>query len=482
MAGAIHSLSLLLLVVAVSMLATALVGLGMGESVAAAPFFTTAMATGFVAGSIYFASRRRAEARSRRGRYLFLVLAWVIPPIFAAIPLLPATDGDFFASLFEAVSGLTTTGASVFAEIDALSRTDVLWRAELHWLGGFLTLVLVIVALAPAGVGGIPARDSVVARRAVSGEGAPQWGLIRDLLIGYSVTTAVVIGALAAAGIPSFDAVCLAMASVSTGGFMPSDGGLGAYASPLGELILALAMIAGATSVLWHRMLVGGRWQALRDHRESYWIIAAAFFVGLAAAIALVDDFGIGWGEALRLGFVNGASLVSTSGMEVQAGGFGLLPVAFVLLVAMIGGGAFSTAGGLRFFRLGGMLIESLKETRRLIYPHGVRPKVFGSREFDVGVIKAIWSLVTASIAVLAIAALGMALSGVEFGGAAAAAVAMLSNVGGVYTAEWAEAASWPTFAEMPIGVQLLLMAVMIVGRLEVIAVVVAVSLVIWRS
>ncbi len=482
MATAIHSLSLLLAAVAAAMLATALAGLALGEAGAASHFFTMALVAGFVAGGSFFASRRPRGTRSSSGRYRFIILAWLVAPPFAAFPLMEPTDGDFVAALFESVSGLTTTGASVFAEVDGLSRTMVLWRAELHWLGGLLTLGLVVVALAPAGVGGIPSRDSVIARRAVSGEGASQWGLIRDLVIGYAVLTAVVVGALAFTGMPSFDALCLALAAVSTGGFMPSDAPLAAYDNPAMEIVLAIAMIAGATSILWHRMLVGGRWRSLRDHRESYWIVAAAAFVGLAAAIALFENGGTGWGEALRHGFVNGASLVSTSGLVVQEGGFGLLPVAFVLLVAMVGGGAFSTAGGLRFYRLGGMLLESMKETRRLVYPHGVRPRIFGAREFDVNVMKAIWSLFTASIAVLAVAAVGVALSGVDFGGAAAAAVSALSNVGPVYSSDWAEAASWPTFAEMPGSVQLLLAAVMIIGRLEIIAILVAASLLLWRN
>lgn len=481
MAAAIHSLSVVLAAIAAAMLATALAGLGLSEPDSAQIFFTMATITGFVAGGVFFASRRPNPRRSASGKYVFVLLAWLVPPLFGAVPLMRSAGGDYVAALFEAVSGLTTTGASVFGSVDALPRTIVLWRAELHWLGGLLTLVLIVIALAPAGIGGIPTRDRAIARRAISGEGGRRWVLIRDILVGYGILTAIILVALTFAGVPAFDALCLAMSAVSTGGFLPVDGGLARYANPGMELIIAFGMIAGATSILWHRMIVGARWQSLRDHRESYWIIVAVLMIGIVAAGVLIDE-GTSFGEAVRRGFVNGASLVSTSGMEVQPGGFGLLPAALVLLTAVVGGGAFSTAGGIRFYRLGGMVVESLKETRRLIYPHGVRPRIFGAREFDADVMKAVWSLFASAIAVMAIAAVGLALAGIDFGGAAAGAVAAFASVGSVYTAEWADAAGWPAFAEMPPALQLLLAAVMITGRLEVVAIIVAVSLLVWRS
>jgi trk system potassium uptake protein TrkH len=481
MLAAIHNLAIVLAVVAVGMLSTALVGYGHGEVASAQTFLAIAALTGFVAGGVFFASRIGAGKGGRASRYLFVILAWTVPPLFAAIPLMNQVDGSFISAMFEAVSGATTTGASVFDRVGDLPRTVLLWRAELHWLGGFLTLVLIVTVLAPSGVGGVPGRDSAIARRVLAGEGARQWLLIRDLLIGYGTITVVTVAMLLAARIPSFDAFCLAMSAVSTGGFLPVDGGVASYANPLAEIILAVAMLAGATSIISHRMIVGGRWQALRDHRESYWLILVAIVIGLIFAEAFMDRGAESFGLALHRGLATGASLVSTTGMEIESGGFSALPLPLVLLVALVGGGAFSTAGGLRFFRIGGMLVESIKETRRLIYPHGIRPKLFGAREFDVGAMKAIWSLFTATLALLALVLAGMALAGIDFGGALAATVSAFSNDGGVYNSGWAEAANWPTFAEMPVAIKLLMAGVMIVGRLEIIAIVVAVSLLVWR-
>ncbi len=482
MLAAIHSLAIVLAAVAAAMATTALAGFGYGEDATAQTFLAIAVLTGFVAGGVFFASRIGAGRGKRASRYLFVILAWTVPPFFAAIPLMAQLDGSFSAALFEAVSGVTTTGASVFTSVAALPKTVLLWRAELHWLGGFLTLVLIVSVLAPTGMGDMRTRDAAIARRAVSGEGTRRWLLIRDLLVGYTTITLVTVAALIAARVPGFDAFCLAMSAVSTGGFLPVDGGLAAYGNPLAEIILAIAMLIGATSVLWHRMLVTGRWQALRDHRESYWLIAAAVTVGLAYTGAFMNGESEGLWTALHRGLTTGASLVSTTGMQVESGGFSALPIPLVLVVALVGGGAFSTAGGLRFFRVGGMLVESIKETRRLIYPHGIRPKIFGAREFDVVAMKAIWSLFTATLALLALAAAGVALSGIDFSGALAATVSAFSNNGAVYHSGWAEAANWPTFAAMPVPVQLLLAGVMIVGRLEIIAIVVAVSLVVWKT
>ena len=483
MTAAIHSLAIVLAACATAMLATGLTGHILTEPTVANDFIIMAVVTGFVAGGVYFASRRPAAGAKRPGRYLFIVLAWVVPPLFLATPILNTTGVGFFAAWLETVSGLTTTGASVFfGSVGDLAQTIVLWRAELHWIGGFLTLVLIVTVLAPSGFGGVPSRHVAIARRAVSGEGARQWVLIRDLLVGYTAITAVLVFGLLTARLPVVDAFSLAMSAVSTGGFMPVDGGLAVYQSAAVEIMLSVAMLIGATSVLWHRMVLGGRWQALTDHRESYWLIGAALVVGFAFAVALATGNELSWGQALHRGLTSGASLVSTTGMEIQPGGFAALPIPLVLLVALVGGGAFSTAGGLRFFRVGGMFAESIKETRRLIYPHGVRPKLFGAPEFDVGTAKAIWSLFSATLAFLAFVAIAITLAGIDFGGALAATVSAFSNVGGVFSSAWAEAAGWPSFSELPVAAQFLMAAVMIVGRLEIIAIIVVVSVIVWRS
>lgn len=478
---AVHNLAITLAVVAVSMLLTALAGFGFGEASAAQQFAAIAVLTGFVAGGLFFATRVQFEKGLRPGKFLFVVLAWIVPPLFAAIPLIDASGG-YLPALFEAISGLTTTGATIFERVAPLDRTLILWRAELHWLGGFLTLALIVTVLAPGGIGGIPSRQSVFTRRPVSGEGGRPWHLLRDALVGYLLVTFVIAVSLVFAGLPGFDAICLAMSAIATGAFMPIDGGVVTYASPSAEIILALAMLVGATSILWHRMIAGLRWEALRDHRESYWLVATALVVGLAYAVSMMTNLGHSFGLALHRGLATGASLVSTSGIEIEAGGFRMLPVPIVLLVALVGGGSFSTAGGLRLFRVGGMLVESLKETRRLIYPHGMTPRPFGAREFDIGTMKAIWSLFSATLALLAAVAVAISLIGIDFGGALAATVSAFSNIGPVFSSSWAEASAWPSYAEMPAGAQMLLAAVMIVGRVEIIALVVAISLFVWRS
>ncbi|MHA1559900.1 MAG: potassium transporter TrkG [Alphaproteobacteria bacterium] len=481
MLAAVHNLAIALAVLAAAMMANAVTGFGFGETEVARSFVAMAVFTGFVAGGAFFATRRPTAVAGRSAKFLFVVLIWIVLPVFAAVPMATSADG-FMPALFEAISGLTTTGASVFEGVGALSRTIVLWRAQLHWLGGFLTLSLIVVVLAPGGIGGIPSRQSIFRRLPISGQGGRQWVLIRDVLIGYVGLTFIAATSLSIADVGAFDAICLAMSAISTGGFMPIDGGLAAYDSGLVETIMMVTMLIGATSILWHRMILRGRWAALSEHRESYWLIGLFLVVGLAFAFSMMDEFGYGFGRALHRGLTTGASLVSTSGIDVEAGGFQMLPLPVVLLVALVGGGAFSTAGGLRLFRVGGMLVESIKETRRLIYPHGISPRPFGAQEFDIGTMKAVWSLFSATLALLAVAVAAIALTGVDFGGAMAATVSAFSNIGGIYSSDWAEAVNWPGFVDLPIGAQLLLGFVMIVGRIEIIGIIIAISMMVWRS
>ncbi len=451
-----------------------------GASATASRFLGTALVTGFIAGGVYFSVRGRADRGSRRLMYGLAAIMFVAPPIAGAVPFLGATGGDVVAALFEAFSGFTTTGATVFSgRLDGLEPAILLWRAELQWLGGLATLVVLVAFLAPLGAGGLPARAWATA---AATPGPRLAAALRDCGQIYGAVTLACILALMTSGIPAFDALCLALATVSTGGFMPHDGGVTAYGNPAAEIVLIVFMLVGATSVLWHRMLAGGRWQQLAAHRESYLVIAAALAVGLLYAVALLATPMAGEeGEAVRTGLLSGVSLLTTTGFPTGGTGYAVLPLTFAVIVALAGAGAFSTAGGIKFYRLGGMMVEASHELRRLIYPHAVRSARFGSQPVDAELMKALWSQLAAAMAVLAAATLALTFFGMDFEAASVAAVSAFANIGGLFVAGWPEAGGWPGYAALGDSEKLVLIATMVAGRLEAIALVGAVGAALWR-
>ncbi|MCB1486371.1 MAG: TrkH family potassium uptake protein [Bauldia sp.] len=483
MIGVFHLLALALAGFAAALLLPAAIGFAAGEYHSAGIFTVVAGLVGFLAGGVYLALRGHTRSLDRVAGYVLVVGIWVIPPLLAAIPLMRIADVTYVTALFEAVSGYTTTGASALKAIAPLGFSGIFFRAELQWLGGLMTLLTIVAVISPSGLGGIP-RVALVAStdRRFNRLG----GTLRQITITYLTITIACAGFLLATSIPPFDAVCLALSTVSTGGFMPIQGNLSAYDSTFAELIIAVFMLIGATSIVWHRMMLEGRWSMMAKHRESYWTIGMALLAGLLYAIAyMVERSGsdsFSFFDSLRDGFFTGASLVSTTGFDAHQSGLAALPLPIVLLFAMIGGSAISTAGGIKYYRIGGMLTLSLQELRRLVYPHSIRTARLGAASYDLAQMKSIWSSLVVGLFVIVIAAMMIATSEPNFDGALTAAISSFSNIGPVYSTGWTAPDVWPAYADFSAFSKLVMIATMILGRIEVLVLLGALNLAYWRS
>lgn len=486
MAGILYVSGLLTGLVAVAMAAPALLAASLGESGLAQTFLISAALTLFVALGLIFGLHGR-ERRLRRAELMALgILVFAVVPVFAALPL--ALSGRFatlVAAYFEAVSAFTTTGASTLFPLDGVPRAIVLWRAMLEWIGGGVSLLAIVLILAPARLGGTPDGPLRLVESGARTERARILGTALRVLPVYLLTSLVSFILLAAAGLPAFDAACLALSTLSTGGFMPRDGGLAAYDSLGVEAIIGLFMFVGATSIVWQRMLMTGRRQALKEHRESYWIAAAALGLGLAFAAGFYagtdGPSGLSLAESAWKGLLTAISVISTTGFEVREGGFAAVALPLLLAALMLGGGGFSTAGGIKFYRLGAMLKQASGELSRLVYPHGIRSARFGSQPYDLQVMKAIWTGAMAYLGAAAVTLMLLALLGDSFDQALVAAIAALSNAGPVY-AGLAAAEGWTAYGQMEPSYLTVLIGAMIVGRLEIIAVIALFNPLYWRS
>ena len=160
------------------------------------------------------------------------------------------------------------------------------------------------------------------------------------------------------------------------------------------------------------------------------------------------------------------------------------MPLVVVLFIVLVGGSAFSTSGGLKHYRMGGMLVQSWNELDRLVYPNAVRSSHFGTEQFDLELMKAIWSFFVAAILVLAIGTIFLASTGIPFEGAITAAVAAFTTAGPVYNAGWSVAVGqdWPTLSEFADEAKYALILLMLIGRLEIIAVIALFSRQYWRN
>lgn len=484
MFGVLQLLVQVLGALAFAMLFPAAIAVVGGNAADAESFLLVAGLTGFVAGAVFFALRGR---RLRLGRFAVLLLVlsvWAIPPLIAAVPIMDGADVDYVTAVFEAVSAYTTTGATTLRPLDGVAPAVLFWRAELQWLGGLITLLSVVTVLAPAGVGGLSDRNLAVLGPAGEGGLERSLGAARTVTLMYAGTTGVCLCLLLVAGLPLFDSICLSFATLSTGGMMPADGTLGIYGRPLAEVVIAFFMLVGATSIVWHRTILQGRWAQVASHREGYWVICVALLVGLLYAAEFAESgsaAGVSRLAALGQGLFTGISLVTTTGFEPKFDALAAIPVAIAAALAIVGASTMSTAGGIKFYRIGGMFIQSMHEMKRLVYPHSVRSIYFGSQPYDIDLMKAIWASAITALGVVALATLLLTLSHPSFHGGAVASISAFSNIGQLYSAQWVGSEQWPTFSHFDPFSKIVVVVTMIVGRVEAVALLTLFNLAYWR-
>ncbi|MGD9868251.1 MAG: TrkH family potassium uptake protein [Hyphomicrobiales bacterium] len=457
-------------------------GLGVAQTFAV-PLFALAM----VSGLLIIAFRGQPQTQMRRQNLLLLFCVLLIAPLAAAMPLyLSGFPGDFLHAYFESVSAFTTTGATIFDDLSILPRSILVWRSLLQWLGGLTTLLALLALLGSLSGTDLLDRQLRLIGRPMQDSISNLYDVLESVAPLYVLLTSVCFLLLVLTGLPAFDSLCLALSTLATGGFMPRNGPLDAYVSPLGQIVLAVFLFAGAVSFVWVRAIFQARWPVVRETREPFWILW--LMLGGAAILTIALSFvepAYGLHGAFRLfasGLLTSASLFSTSAFIVTDPGIFALPMVVLIVICVMGGGRFSTAGGLKVFRVFLMLRQIGRELRLLIYPHGVRAARFGDEARERELLKATWITFAAFMLALALVVGTVAYSGVPFTGALLAGSGALSNMGSVYAlAGTGETSNLPPYSGMPPLAHVAMCLGMIVGRVEVIAFLALVNISYWR-
>lgn len=475
----LRALAAVSFVMALAMIMCAAIGLGQGDGAAVSLFAGQAGILVFFAAAVRLAFAGRRAPLTRTISFRVLIVAWVVAPIVAMPPFLLLTDLPLHLALFEATSAITTTGATAIENLAAVPLSIIGWRAWLQWLGGLATLMSIIVVLAPAGAGGTPLlrlggdMQQILENR------------VRGVFGAYVAVTLACFALLLASNIEAFDAFALALTTVSTGGMMPRPGTLSDYGAPLAEWAIGLFMLVGASSLMWHRLVATGRLGRSITLLESVALGGLACGLGVAYAIAFALAAGsgtvLGPLTALREGFVTAASLVSTTGFEARNAGASVLPLSLVLVVILVGGGMFSTAGGVKLYRIALMARHSVKELEHIIYPNAVHTDHLGRFAYDTDGMRAIWTAFVLFFVVWGGCGVLLALTGLPPEAALVAALSALVNAGPVYTFGWAPPQAWPGYYELEPLASGALGLTMLAGRLEIIGLVAGFSVLFFR-
>jgi trk system potassium uptake protein TrkH len=466
-----------------------LVAIANSESQLAIDMTLLASIGAFLTLAILTAITGKPRKTDRAFSFLALVGVWVATPLFGAVSFVVLADLAFMPAWFEAVGALTTSGASVLVR-ETAPRGLLFWRALLEWYGGFLTLASIVHVLAPAGFGGLQGISS----RLLAGshdDSLYRPEAYRMLLLQYSLITCVIFFGLMIFGVNPLEAVMLGMISAATGGFVPFVDPLEEHIGAAATMVMAVGLCAGTMSVFWRRQILRRPTRIFQNNMEAKILFAVIAALTVMYAARIVDVSGGSISEnllpALREGFFTASSLVATSGIETRPGVIALLPNIVVLAVIFVGAGVYSTSGGVKIFRIGAMWVYTLAELNRLIYPNSVDRLKFGETPINRDAMQAIWTYFIIAILVIGLGASLIALTATGFEAAIVLAVALFSNASPVYNAlqpvSVDAVTQWPTFQNLPNHLTYLLsIAIMTVGRLEVLVVFAVLNIKYWYN
>jgi trk system potassium uptake protein TrkH len=431
---------------------------------------------------IYFPVRKAHQDLRLRDGFLIVVSAWLVLVLVGALPFVLLSDPDlsYVDSVFESMSGLTTTGATIVTNIDALPRAVLYYRQQLQWLGGMGIIVLAVAILPMLRIGGMqlyraetpgPMKDAKLTPRIK--ETAKALWLI---YVGITVTC---IFAYWLAGMKLFDAIGHAFSTVAIGGFSTHNDSLSYWNNPTVEIVAIVFMaVAGINFALhftaWRRASTQPYF--LDPELKVYASLLFAFAILVSFALYLTGTYET-LASSFRYGIFQVVSAMTTTGFTTAP--FytwpGFLPV-MLILIAFIGGCAGSTAGGMKVIRVILLYRQSIREIQRLIHPHAIIPVKIGGQKTSDTVISAVWGFFFLYIANFAVMTMLLMATGLDSETAYSAVGACITNLGP------ALGDVGLNYAGLNDPAKIILSTAMLMGRLEIYTLLVILTPAFWRD
>ncbi|MDD9851436.1 MAG: TrkH family potassium uptake protein [Gammaproteobacteria bacterium] len=445
--------------------------------------FAAAFAVTLGAGLACWLPVRRCKHELRyRDGFLVVVMFWTVLAAFGAVPLLLAgrpamglTD-----ALFESMSGLTTTGATVLSGIDDLPHSIRYYRQQLQWLGGMGIIVLAVAVMPMLGIGGMqlyraetpgPVKDSKLTPR-IKESAKTLW----YLYLGLTVLCA---AGYFAAGMDWFDAIAHSFSTVAIGGFSTHDASLGHFQSPAVAAVAMVFMVLAGINFALHFTAVRTRNAGcyLRDSEVRGYLLVLAIATVVTITTLAVARTMDGFSGALLHGMFQVISIGTTTGFTTVA--FSLWPSflpLMLILMGIIGGCAGSTAGGMKVIRVILLFKQGRREMRRLIHPNALMPIKLGAKPIGESILAAVWGFAALYMFSFVLLLLLLSAAGNDLTTALSTVAACLNNLGP------ALGAAARNYAALSDPSKWLLSFAMLLGRLELFTLLVIFSRSFWRS
>lgn len=430
--------------------------------------------------ALWLATQRAKTELQIRDGFMVTAAFWIVLGVFGALPFLlsDAVEISVFDAIFESVSGLTTTGATVLVGLDDIPQSILLYRQLLQWLGGIGIIVLAVAVLPMLGIGGVqlyraestgPAKDSKLTPRITSTAKA-----LFSIYLGLTISCAL---AYFLAGMSAFDAISHAFSTIAIGGFSTHDASMGYFNSNIILLISSLFMLISAVNFGLHFVAFSKRNPTIYryDSETKFFFSIVVISVAITCiTLALMETLPVK--EALIHGLFQTVSIATTTGYASDNFSVwpSFLPI-FLIMLSVMGACAGSTGGGMKAMRILLVFRQGLRELRQLLHPNAVIPLKLDHRRVRPEVVSAVWSFFAVYMFSSLILVLAMLGTGLDFLSAVSAVVASINNLGpGLGTV----ASNYGGVSDMG---KVILCIAMLLGRLEIFTLLILFTPTFWR-
>lgn len=415
-------------------------------------------------------SQKERELRHRDG-FAVVTISWVVISLFGSLPfILSDSIPSFTDAYFEAMSGFTTTGASILIDIETIPEGILFWRSIAQWIGGMGIILFALAILPLLGTGGMQLFKAEVPEISVDKLRPRIIDTAKSLWFIYVGLTSVVTALYMVGGMDIFDAICHGFTTIATGGFSTKNASIAHFQSPFIEYTASVFMfLSGVSFALYFYLFRGNASKLLKSNEFRFYLTAIVIAIVIITTnlhMSYYDSFS----DSLRYGVFQAVSIMTTTGYATadyaQWSSFAQIAL---LMIMFFGGMIGSTSGGMKQVRILIMLKQIYREIYQLIHPHAVTALKLNGKGIDKETLGGIWGFIFLFLFVYVIGVLVMSFLGLDIITSLSTVVSAMSNVGPAL----GDAGPADNYSTIPTAGKWVLILCMLIGRLEIYTVIV---------
>ena len=471
-------IGILLIILGVFMLAPYAIQLIYDEN--SSSFFSSSIITIIIGILIVLTSLTKEKQLNLRQAFLFSSLAWISIAFFGSIPfVLSNLELSFSEAFFESMSGITTTGSTVILDLDSSPKSILLWRAIMQWLGGIGIIVMATTVLPLLKVGGMQLfqLDTSGTEKIL-----PKTVEISVLIISiYTSLTFVCAFVYWLQGMSAFDSIAHSFTTLATGGFSTHNESIGFFNNPGIEITATIFIILGSIPfIAYLKFIKGNKKILLQDVQIRGFLYLLSMSIFIMFLYLFFNNSELSFLDNLRISSFNVLSILSGTGYVTDDFGlWGKFPLIFFLFLMFVGGCAGSTTCGIKIFRLQILFLFLKTQIKKLIYPNSIYLVNYNNQKIADGFVNSVILFIFSYLLIFFLVAIMLSITGLDFLSAISGAATAISNVGPGLGEMIGPNGNFSEVSEIS---KWILSFAMLLGRLEIFAVLVLFLPSFWRT